>query len=763
MHSMRRFTLVLCALSALLAGGCGDGKGSEADEARAKAPPAPRVADPAVVAEMNRAVGMMGRFEFEDAAAAFEALAAKPGAPVEAALGKAIATLNQSRDGAQDDALAQLAAIIAGKPPRDIELRARYCQGLCLLYLGRAGEAVAAFLPVAEARGADAYAAYFTGQALEQVDEAAKALGWYRQAADRDPYLKSALLGVQRCARKLGDEKAADAALAAFERLAENPRARAAEFKYTRMGTMGLAVVPEDSSRPAYRPPEGPVFAEPRELAIEWPAGFAPEWSGDVDQHAASVDLDGDGVQDLVIARAIMRGEGGAKKALPLVLKGRAGQPFLALTDHTLPALAGERVNSLLFGDIDADGRVDCYACCSGGNRMLLQQPDGSFRDATAAAGVRGRMSRCPDGALADLDHDGDLDIFLLANEGPNELHINNLDGTFREIGAQAGVATADRGPRSVIVSDLDHDRDADIVVINATLPHEVLLNDRLWKWAPGVAPGVSQKQLEEDALGAAVVELADIPLRRLVTLSSSYLKLPTRIEAFPPNRSVKIGAGDVTGDGHADMVVFGLDRITVHDTAGREVFALAPDEGAVHTQLAVLEPERGPSMLSLRAGKPPLVRAPGPGRGNFAAVAFSGRTDPSQSMRSNTSGIGTSYAARVGTEWFGGESFRAHTGRGQSLAPAAIGMGPFEAIDFLEIEWSDGVFQTELGLEAGARHALVETQRQISSCPVLFAWNGRELRFVTDLLGVAGIGYLLEPGVYSEPRPWEYFVLPEG
>ena len=46
--------------------------------------------------------------------------------------------------------------------------------------------------------------------------------------------------------------------------------------------------------------------------------------------------------------------------------------------------------------------------------------------------------------------------------------------------------------------------------------------------------------------------------------------------------------------------------------------------------------------------------------------------------------------------------------------APVAIGMGPFDAADFIEIEWSDGVFQTELGVRAGERHLVAETQRQI-------------------------------------------------
>ena len=82
---------------------------------------------------MNRAVGLMGRFEFEEAATAFTAIAGAPDAPDEARLNLAIATLNQSREGAQDDAINQLRAFLQSKPPRELELRARYCIALCEL------------------------------------------------------------------------------------------------------------------------------------------------------------------------------------------------------------------------------------------------------------------------------------------------------------------------------------------------------------------------------------------------------------------------------------------------------------------------------------------------------------------------------------------------------------------------------------------------------------------------------------------------------
>ena len=45
----------------------------------------------------------------------------------------------------------------------------------------------------------------------------------------------------------------------------------------------------------------------------------------------------------------------------------------------------------------------------------------------------------------------------------------------------------------------------------------------------------------------------------------------------------------------------------------------------------------------------------------------------------------------------------------------------------------------------------------------VLFTFDGEEMTFVSDVLGVGGIGFLLEPGTYNTSRPWERFPVPQG
>ena len=74
---------------------------------------------------LNEGVGLMGKFDFTQAAVVFERIAKAPNAPAEAALDQAIATLNGSHDGAQEDAIKLLAAFIATKPSKDLTLRAQ--------------------------------------------------------------------------------------------------------------------------------------------------------------------------------------------------------------------------------------------------------------------------------------------------------------------------------------------------------------------------------------------------------------------------------------------------------------------------------------------------------------------------------------------------------------------------------------------------------------------------------------------------------------
>lgn len=97
-------------------------------------------------------------------------------------------------------------------------------------------------------------------------------------------------------------------------------------------------------------------------------------------------------------------------------------------------------------------------------NRLYRNNRDGTFTDVTDKAGVGGREFSCGASA-ADIDNDGDLDLYVL-NYGPNELFLNNGDGTFTEISQKSGLADA-RWSLQAAWFDYNGDGWLDVYVVN--------------------------------------------------------------------------------------------------------------------------------------------------------------------------------------------------------------------------------------------------------------------------------------------------------
>lgn len=229
----------------------------------------------------------------------------------------------------------------------------------------------------------------------------------------------------------------------------------------------------------------------------ETPRCHAPEtMAGGV----AIFDYDNDGRLDLFFANgADIRT---LKKTSPkyfnrLFRNGGEGR-FLDVTERAGLAGAGYD-NGVAIGDYDNDGFKDIFAGGVHGNHLYHNNGDGTFADVTEKAGLAK-----PDkeygplwsvgGAWVDVNNDGLLDLFVVnylawdfdkevtceTSPGvfdychpryyrgtPNQLFLNNGDGTFRDASAESGIRSHPGKGMGVGLADFDLDGWMDIFVAN--------------------------------------------------------------------------------------------------------------------------------------------------------------------------------------------------------------------------------------------------------------------------------------------------------
>jgi hypothetical protein len=125
------------------------------------------------------------------------------------------------------------------------------------------------------------------------------------------------------------------------------------------------------------------------------------------------------------------------------------------------------------LADINNDGLIDIYLTANQGpNKLYLNKGNFKFEDITERAGVAGSKAWSTGVALADVNGDGWIDIYVCnsgdveGDDKENELFINNHDLTFTEMAQAYGIA--DKGfTTHAVFFDYDRDNDLDLYILN--------------------------------------------------------------------------------------------------------------------------------------------------------------------------------------------------------------------------------------------------------------------------------------------------------
>ena len=123
--------------------------------------------------------------------------------------------------------------------------------------------------------------------------------------------------------------------------------------------------------------------------------------------------------------------------------------------------------NGIAVADVDGDGLPDIYFLNQvGGNELWKNLGNGKFTNITQSAGVALANRISVAASFADIDNDGDQDLFVTTVRGGNVLFENDGHGHFKDISKAAGVDYIGHSSGAVFF-DFDNDGLLDLYVCN--------------------------------------------------------------------------------------------------------------------------------------------------------------------------------------------------------------------------------------------------------------------------------------------------------
>jgi Flp pilus assembly protein TadD len=637
--------------------------------------------------------------------------------------------------------------------------------GLLETKRGKQAEAVAHLRRAVELDQKNLRAVYALAQELERQggdENEAEALRLAEQIVAAQPDNTAALLELTRLAAKRGEGEKVKRAVeriapkapawpaevqqpfAALQAaaLGANPRQAATQVAFLRNA---LARVPDyrQSLEQIRTPAEfvGEPFTKfiklpspssspaPADMAMKFEAqpipGVSEGWTW-----IGQVSLDSESKPSLVVANSYaVKITNGAQLNYPG--RDKNGQLFGAMPDGVLAV------------DLNYDFKTDFVLVGFGGIKIYRQESANSFVEATAQAMLPADvLSAEYFGAWPiDADLDGDLDILLSPRDAPALILRNNGDGSFKDLPAFDGKTRV----RYFVSADIDGDGDPDAALLDQGGRLHVFNNERLGQYRLRPLPdsfdvydldALATGDINGDGLidlvahrgnGGAIYRFSDKGGGAELEVDEFIKGAPTDATRDPyPMGSMRLLVADLDNNGSLDLVFSRINRHSLWLSDGRGGFSelVKEAEGGL-LSVADVTDDGKPDLLGVQYGRSaetPRIFVNRGTKNYHHQIIRTRAAKATGDQRINSFGIGGEIEIRAGLL----------TQKQVITSPLLhFGLGEQTETDVARIVWPNGSVQAEFELKAD--QAVLAEQRLKGSCPMLFAWDGKQMSFVKD------------------------------